>query len=163
MMDTMTTNKTINIEDLSTEIIVNIFRDGMRDAADDENEPLTDPKSDQRPDNTEFIMTSFPQTRVFYPLIIIDEFDDSDERVDAQVDFFRHSYALRITIYAESNTHLYHIRDQVRHFIESNYVANMDAGFHETSIQSSTAATWEVNAEVQKWEMIVSGMVFTKT
>lgn len=157
------TNETINIEDLSTEVVVNIFRDGMRAAADDDNEPLTDPKADQRPDDTEFVLTAFPQSRVFYPIIIVEEFDDTDERVDGQVDFFRHGYSLRITIYAETNTHLYKIRDQVRHFVESNYVKHMQDGFAESSIQSSTAATWEVNAEVQKWEMIVDGMVFTKT
>lgn len=156
-------NESIDTVDLSTEVVLNIFRDGLRTAADDPAQPFQDPNESQRPEGSPFVLTSYPQQNEFFPLVIVEEFDDKDRRIDAQADLFQHDYTIRITIYSETNTDLYHIRDQIRHFVESNFVQHMHDGFSDSSIESSNAANWEDIPEVLKWELIVSGVVHTKT
>ena len=152
----MSANEAIQTKNLSTEVVVNIFRDGFR-----ASRVITDPNATDRPDDGEFILTSYPSTDVFFPLIVVEEFDDASDRIDSQGDLHQHEYSVQISIYAYSNTNLYKIRDEIRHFLEQEYKNFMSDGFAEPTIESSTAANWESDPKVQKWEMVVSGLVHT--
>lgn len=157
----MSDNETIGTSKLSYRVVLELFRDGLRSAVDDPNQPLEDPAADKRPEGSEFILTSFPSSNVFYPLIVVDEFNDTNERIDAQADLYRHGYSVRVRVYAPSNTDLYHLRDGIRHYVESKFLEHMRNGFSNGTIDSSIAAEWEDNPDVQRWEFVISGVVHT--
>ncbi len=154
---------TIASENLSTTVVRDLLRDGLRSAADDSSYPLDDPAGSDRPDASKFVLTSFPDRKIYYPLIVVEEADDNSTKVDMQNPVHQHTYTVKITIYSKTNTHLFQIRDQIRQFIEADYMDLSDSGFAEPTIESSTSASWESNPEVKQWEMMISGLVYTES
>lgn len=151
---------TVAASNLSTAIVKDLLRDGLRSAASG-SDPLTDPKASSRPGDTKFVLTSFPDRDPFYPHVIVEEAGDTGARPDRREDLHEHVYDVRFTILSESSTDLFQIRDGVRDYIEDNITTFESNGYVDVEIASSGAATWEQDPAVESWELVISGIVYT--
>ena len=153
----------IPTKNLSKYVLTTLIRDKMRTDALDSNIPLTDPKEHTRGDNAPFILTSYPTTNVFYPHIIINEIGYGGQRLDAREDFFGGTMKLAFKIYAETNTHLFQIKDQIRDWLQRHVTYFNRQGFTELQFDSSVDTTWDEMATVKTMEITVSAKPYTTT
>ncbi|MDI6720379.1 MAG: hypothetical protein QMD46_12285 [Methanomicrobiales archaeon] len=107
------------------------------------------------------VVTAFPDRNRFYPHVVVAEASDSAERPDLRADLWKHQYAVTLEIHAETNTHLYRIRDQLTGWIESNPRTLELAGFVDTTIGPSISTTWDAGSAVKSWRIRVQGLVYT--
>lgn len=139
---------------LSTAVIRDLLRDGIRTGIDD-------PVSAKRPTGSRFVSTAYPDRSVYYPLIVVGEVSDRSYRPDIRAEVWKHTYAAQITIHAKSMTQLYQLRDEIRAWIEGNIRTLEQAGYMDASVSSSTSATWDPSASVYQWRLVVTGTVWT--
>jgi hypothetical protein len=145
---------TIEPSVLSTAVIRDLLRDGIRTGIDD-------PASAKRPTASQFVTTSYPDRSVYYPLIVVGEVSDRSYRPDIRAEVWKHTYAAQIMIHAKSMTQLYQLRDGVRAWIENNIRTLEQAGYMDASVSSSSSATWDAAATVYRWRLVVTGTVWT--
>lgn len=153
-------NPTIPVAELSTEVLVNTFLDGLSSHIDDANEPLADPLSSR--DQTEFLLTSWPTSGLELPHIIVHEFSDDASALDLKQDVDQHDYQVSVRVLARNNHELGKLKDQTRHFLQQERRAMLrDMGFAEASI-STEEPQWDETADYEEIQHVVSGLVHTR-
>jgi len=148
---------------MSKTIILDLLRDKMRADLDDPNIPLKDPKKETRGDKAPFILTSYPTTNVYFPHVIIGELTYSGNRLDAREDLFQGNFSVRISIHADTNTHLFQIKDAVRDWLQRNVTYLNRQGFTELQFDGSSPMDFDFTATVKQYEIILKGKVYTTT
>lgn len=151
----------IEVAKLSETVILTLIRDKMRDDILDPTIPLNDPKSQVRGDRAPMIMTSYPTVGVFYPHVVLEEFNQSGGRLDSRVDLFQTDFSVKISILADTNTELYRLKDQVRDWIQRNLTYLNRQGFAEVRIASTTPTNFDEDATVKSFEIIIVGQVYS--
>ncbi len=156
----MTTTE-ISSRSLSTAIIRDLFRDGLRAAlaAGD----ISDPSSARRNGAAPMVLTEFPDRGLLYPHIVVGEGSDVGDRPDSRADLWQHTYAVGIEIHAKSSTQMFRIRDEVRAWVEGNVDVLNAAGFTDPQISPGISMTWDRSEEVRRWKIVVKGTVYTVT
>ena len=148
-------------DEMSKTVILTIFRDGLLAAAADVGQPLEDPIELTRPEKSKFVLATIPMREVNYPHIVVSEDNDSAKRLDQRSCLLEHRYNVRALIRAETNTHIYKIRDGVRAWFQENYEQIRLAGFTDGEIIGSRPITWDETSLVKEWQMIFTGLVYT--
>lgn len=150
---------TVPNDSLSTAIIRDLWRDSLRAAV--AAGTITDPFAAKRPTGSPLVVTSLPDRSRYYPHIVVGEASDTSSRPDLRGDVWRHQYSVSLEVCAESNTHMYALRDALRGWIETNAATLNAAGFVDAEIVSSTSMNWDSTADVKKWRIVVRGFVYT--
>lgn len=149
-------------QDMSTEVIIGIFRDGLSAAAADTGQPLTDYGIATRPPKSKFVLTTMPSRYVHYPHIVVEEGGVTGGRIDRRASkLMKWDYTVIITIRASTNTHIYKIRDSIRAWMQDNYEAIRLAGFTDLLISGSGRTTWDETPLVKEFVLNVRGKVYT--
>lgn len=154
----MTTTE-ISSRSLSTAIIRDLFRDGLRAAV--AAGAIFDPSSARRAGAASMVMTEFPDQGVLYPHVIVSEASDVGDRPDSRADLWQHTYAVGIEIHAKSSTQMFRIRDEVRAWVEGNVDVLNAAGFTDPQISPGISMTWDRSEEVRRWKFVIKGTVYT--
>ncbi len=154
----MTTTE-ISSSSLSTAIIRDLFRDGLRAAiaAGD----IADPSSARRKTAAPMILSEFPDQGLLYPHIIVSEASDVGDRPDSRADLWQHMYAVGIEIHAKSSTQMFRLRDEVRAWVEGNVDTLNVAGFTDPQISPGIPMNWDANEQIRRWKFVVKGTVYT--
>lgn len=150
----------IGLATLSDTIVRGLFRDSMRADAANNAGTIRDPKTATRPAASQFVVTAFPARDPYYPMIIVEEANDSGGRIERTDALELHTYQVRIRIRSEIMTDLYKLRDQVRKWLNQNYVVMAQAGYCDVDVVSSTSATWDATSSVKEWQITVSGKAY---
>jgi len=140
-------------------MIRDLFRAGLRAAV--AAGTITDPKASTRPTSSPMVVSDLPDRSRFYPHIVVGEASDSADRPDSRAGLWEHAYSVSIEIHAETSTHLYQIRDQVRGWVESNVDTLNTAGFTDPVIATSTPTNWDAESRVRTWRFVIKGTVYT--
>lgn len=149
-------------EEMSTEVVVEIFKKGLAEAAAGSIFALEDPIKNTRRDKSRFVVTSIPNTDVEYPHIVVEENDVTGGRLDTrQSKLMAFKFQLLITIRAVTNTQIFPIKDGVREWLQKDWEAIKDAGFADLTIQGQGKITWDPTSQVKEFRMIVNGNVYT--
>src|SRR5690554_4728475 len=122
----MTTTE-ISSSSLSTAIIRDLFRDGLRAAVAAGD--IADPSSARRKTAAPMILSEFPDQGLLYPHIIVSEASDVGDRPDSRADLWQHTYAVGIEIHAKSSTQMFRLRDEARAWVEGHVDTLNAAGF----------------------------------
>ena len=146
---------------LSTSIIRDLWRANLRTALTGETPAIADPKKAIRPTGSSMVVTSLPDRSRFYPHIIVGEVSDVASRPDIRADVWLHQYSVSLEIHAETSTHVYQIRDQLRGWIENNTATLEAAGFVDAEITSSVSMSWDASSSIKSWRIVVKGLVYT--
>ena len=154
----MTTTE-ISSSSLSTAIIRDLFRDGLRAAI--ATGDISDPSSARRNGAAPMVLTEFPDQGLLYPHIIVSEASDVGGRPDSRADLWQHTYAVGIEIHAKSSTQMFRIRDEVRAWVERNVDTLNTAGFTDPQISPGIPMTWDQGEEIRRWKFVVKGTVYT--
>lgn len=156
----MTTTE-ISSRSLSTAIIRDLFRDGLRAAVAAGD--IFDPSSARRNGAAPMVLTEFPDRGLLYPHIIVSEVSDVGDRPDSRADLWQHTYAVGIEIHAKSSTQMFRIRDEVRAWVEGNVDMLNAAGFTDPQISPGISMTWDANEQIRRWKFVIKGTVYTVT
>jgi len=148
-------------ETMSTTIIIDIFRDGLIADAANPLTPLEDFGADSRPSKSKFVVTSFPKRGVYYPLIVVSEQSAPGGRIDRRADLQEYDYSVKVEIFAQTNTHLYKMRDAIRAWYQNNYEAIQTAGFTDPSVGTPVPTSWDSTAEIKSMYIPFTGKVYT--
>ncbi len=154
----MTTTE-ISSRSLSTAIIRDLFRDGLRAAVAAGD--IFDPSSARRNGAAPMVLTEFPDRGLLYPHIVVGEGSDVGDRPDSRADLWQHTYAVGIEIHAKSSTQMFRIRDEVRAWVEGNVDVLNAAGFTDPQMSPGISMTWDRSEEVRRWKIVVKGTVYT--
>lgn len=154
----MTTTE-ISSRSLSTAIIRDLFRDGLRAAVAAGD--IFDPSSARRNGAALMVLTEFPDRGLLYPHIVVSEASDVGDRPDSRADLWQHTYAVGIEIHAISSTQMFRIRDEVRAWVEAHVDALNAAGFTDPQIFPGIPMTWDANEQIRRWKIVVKGTVYT--
>lgn len=150
---------TVLSDTLSGSIIVNLWRDQLREAI--AAGAITDPSASTRPRKSPMVVTEFPDHTRHYPHIVVSEIADVSGRPDIRADLWKHQYTVGLEIHAKTSTHMFHIRDQVRGWIESNTALFNTMNFHDAEIVSTTSMSLDPTEQVRSWRIAVRGTVYT--
>lgn len=156
----MTTTE-INSSSLSTAIIRDLFRDGLRAAVAAGD--IFDPSSAGRKGAAPMVLTEFPDRGLLYPHIVVGEGSDVGDRPDSRADLWQHTYAVGIEIHAKSSTQMFRLRDEVRAWVEEHVDMLNAAGFTDPQTSPGISMTWDRSEEVRRWKIVVKGTVYTVT
>lgn len=156
----MTTTE-ISSRSLSTAIIRDLFRDGLRAAVAAGD--IFDPSSARRNGAAPMVLTEFPDRGLLYPHIVVSEASDVGDRPDSRADLWQHTYAVGIEIHAKSSTQMFRIRDEVRAWVEGNVDMLNAAGFTDPQISPGISMTWDANEQIRRWKFVIKGTVYTVT
>jgi hypothetical protein len=107
------------------------------------------------------IVSELPDRNRAYPHIVVGEASDTADRPDSRAGLWEHAYSVAVEVHAETSTHMYLIRDQVRGWVEGNVDALNAAGFTDPQIATSVAMTWDRESQVRSWRFVVRGTVYT--
>lgn len=152
----------IATENLSTEIVVNQFRDPLRAAAGpNDTDTITDPKAASRDSAHPFIVTSFPSTDLLYPLIVVREGGDSGSRPDRRVDLHEHEYDVVIQIATISTTTYFDLRDSIRGWFEDRIETLAGNGYEDAELVSAPRTNWDNDVDTTTGELVFRGVVNT--
>lgn len=152
-------NPTIQIQDLSTQVLVDTFVEGLIEYVDSD-EPLDDPLTSRT--RTEFVLTSWPTSGLELPHIIVHEFGDDSTPLDLKQDVDQHDYAVSIRVLARNNHELSKLKDQTRHFLQKERTRTFrDNGFAEPDI-STNEVQWDETADYEEIQHVVTGLVHTR-
>lgn len=154
----MTTTE-ISSRSLSTAIIRDLFRDGLRAAVAAGD--IADPSSARRKTAAPMILSEFPDQGLLYPHIIVSEASDVGDRPDSRADLWQHMYAVGIEIHAKSSTQMFRLRDEVRAWVEGNVDTLNVAGFTDPQISPGIPMNWDANEQIRRWKFVVKGTVYT--
>jgi len=154
----MTTTE-ISSRSLSTAIIRDLFRDGLRAAVAAGD--IFDPVSARRKGAAPMVMSELPDQGLLYPHIIVSEGSDVGDRPDSRADLWQHAYAVGIEIHAKSSTQMFRIRDETRAWVEGSVDVLNAAGFTDPQISPGIPMTWDQNEEIRRWKIIIKGTVYT--
>ena len=154
----MTTTE-ISSRSLSTAIIRDLFRDGLRAAiaAGD----ISDPSSAGRKGAAPMIMTELPDRGLLYPHIIVSEASDVSDTPDSRADLWQHTYAVGIEIHAKSSTQVFRLRDEVRAWVEEHVDMLNAAGFTDPQVSPGIPMNWDADEKIRRWKFVVKGTVYT--
>ena len=153
----MTTTE-ISSRSLSTAIIRDLFRDGLRAAiaAGD----ISDPSSAGRKGAAPMVLTEFPDRGLLYPHNR--ERGIRRRRPSGQSrDLWQHAYAVGIEIHAKSSTQMFRIRDEVRAWVEGNVDMLNAAGFTDPQVSPGIPMNWDADEQIRRWKFVVKGTVYT--
>jgi len=109
------------------------------------------------------VVTAYPDRDRYLPVIVVEEAGDTAIRQTYLADLWKHQYTLNLQIFAETNTHLYQLRDQLRKWLEGNLDTQEAAGFVDTEIASSISMNWDAGAATKGWQITVRGNIYTET
>ena len=154
----MTTTE-ISSRSLSTAIIRDLFRDGLRAAVAAGD--IADPSSARRKTAAPMILSELPDRGLLYPHIIVSEVSDVGDRPDSRADLWQHTYAVGIEIHAKSSTQMFRIRDEARAWVEEHVDMLNAAGFTDPQISPGIPMTWDQSEEIRRWKFVVKGTVYT--
>ena len=154
----MTTTE-ISSRSLSTAIIRDLFRDGLRAAVAAGD--IADPSSARRKTAAPMILSELPDRGLLYPHIIVSEASDVGDRPDSRADLWQHTYAVGIEIHAKSSTQMFRLRDEVRAWVEGNVDTLNAAGFTDPQISPGIPMNWDANEQIRRWKFVVKGTVYT--
>jgi len=143
----------------SETIVRDTIRDGLRSAATDETATLDDPNAPR--DDSQFVLTSYPDRRVEYPHIVVREVGDSGERRDSRTDLWLHNYTVRVELLGRSATEAMNMRAGVKAWFQRNYAALRDAGFVDVALDGSTPMNWEGDQSVSALQVTYTGDLYT--
>lgn len=155
----------IKTENLSKEIILNQFRNPLRQAVGpNEADTITDPVHSERDrtNNEYMITTSRPDSPRLYPLIVVREGGDSGSRPDRRADLHEHEYDVVTEILTKSDTTYFDLRDSVRAWFENRIDTLNGNGYEDAEIVSANRTQWEAEASVVSGEIVFRGTVNTK-
>jgi len=153
------TTTEISSGSLSTAVIRDLFRNGLRAAV--AAGTITDPKAATRPAASPMVVSELPDRNRAYPHIIVGEASDTADRPDSRAGLWEHAYSVAIEVHAETSTHMYLIRDQVRGWVEGNVDTLNAAGFTDPQIATSVPTNWDAESRVRTWRFVVRGTVYT--
>lgn len=156
----MTTTE-ISSRSLSTAIIRDLFRDGLRAAVAAGD--IFDPSSARRNGAAPMVLTEFPDRGLLHPHIVVGEGSDVGDRPDSRADLWQHTYAVNIEIHATSSTQMFRIRDEVRAWVEGNVDTLNAAGFTDPQISPGISMNWDANEQIRRWKFVIKGTVYTVT
>lgn len=151
----------ISSRSLSTAIIRDLFRDGLRAAVAAGD--IFDPSSARRNGAAPMVLTEFPDRGLLYPHIIVSEASDVGDRPDSRADLWQHTYAVGIEIHAKSSTQMFRLRDEVRAWVEEHVDMLNAAGFSDPQTSPGIPMTWDANEQIRRWKIVVKGTVYTVT
>lgn len=154
----MTTTE-ISSSSLSTAIIRDLFRDGLRAAVAAGD--IADPSSARRKTAAPMILSEFPDQGLLYPHIIVSEASDVGDRPDSRADLWQHTYAVGIEIHAKSSTQMFRLRDEARAWVEGHVDTLNAAGFTDPQISPGIPMNWDANEQIRRWKFVVKGTVYT--
>lgn len=157
----------IPAEDLSTEVVQNLFRSPIQAEADDQGAPLTDPREGKRdasdPEIPPFVLPSFPDQDPLYPHVLVSEADHDGARPDPARGIVEGDYDVEIGILARSTTQLNKITDGVRHWFVDQYDTLVANGFTNPRLVGGGAVpTFERDPSVEQRTMVYRGTVYTE-
>lgn len=153
-------NPTIEIANLSTQVLVDTFVDGLNAYVNDVNEPLEDPLTERS--HTRFILTSWPDSGLELPHIIVSEFGDDSSPLDLKQDVDQHDYAVSIRVLARNNHERSVLKDQTRHYLQKERTNTFrENGFAEPDI-STNESQWDETADYEEIQHVVTGLVHTR-
>jgi hypothetical protein len=153
----------IATENLSTEIVLHQFRDRLRNVSGpNDADTLTDPKAGSRDSGHPFIVTSFPDTKPLYPMVIVREAGDAGSRPDRRVDLHEHEYDVAVEILTRSSTTYFDLRDSIRGWFEDAIETLAANGFEDGEIVSANRTNWENDVSVVSGGVVFRGTVNTK-
>lgn len=154
----------VQTEELSEHIVRDVFRDSLRsEAGPDDSDRLTDPRDGDRDDSHPFIVTSFPNTKPLYPMIVVREGSDSAERPDRRHTLHEHQYEVLVQIGASSTTTMFSLRDGVKAWFEENIEYLESEGFEDATMGSATRADWDSDVSTATMQIPFEGIVNTIT
>ena len=152
----------VQTENLSEHIVRDTFRDSLRSVAGpNDSDTLTDPEDANRDDAHPFIVTSFPDTKPLYPMIVVREGADSAERPDRRHDLHEHQYQVLVQYSASSSTAMFSLRDGIKAWFEDNIEFLESEGFEDASIGSATRADWDSEVSTASGQIPFDGLVNT--
>ncbi|HKM25266.1 MAG TPA: hypothetical protein VJY40_06465 [Corynebacterium sp.] len=154
----MTTTE-ISSSSLSTAIIRDLFRDGLRAAV--AGGDIADPSSARRNGAAPMVLTEFPDRGLLYPHIVVGEGSDVGDQPDSRADLWQHTYAVGIEIHAKSSTQMFRLRDEVRAWVEGNVDTLNAAGFTDPQMSPGIPMNWDANEQIRRWKFVVKGTVYT--
>ena len=152
-------NPTIPIQDLSTEVLKNTVVDGLESYVSG-TEPLTDPLDNRT--QTQFILTSWPDSGLELPHIIVSEFSDDATPLDLKQDVDQHDYQVSVRVLGRNNHERAKLKDQTRQFLQKERIRSFrDAGFANISI-STNESQWDETGDYEEIQHVVTGLVHTR-
>lgn len=154
----------IQAGNLSTAIVRDLWRDNLRAAAGpNDADALTDPKSSERDDSHPFVVTSYPDTKPLYPMIIVREGADSAARPDRRHTLHEHDYQVLVQIGAKSSTTMFDLRDSVKAWFEGNIEMLEGNGFEDAVMGDSARVDWDGETSTETTQIPFNGVVNTIT
>lgn len=152
----------VQTENLSEHIVRDTFRDSLRSVAGPSaSDTLTDPEDANRDDAHPFIVTSFPDTKSLYPMIVVREGADSAERPDRRHDLHEHQYQVLVQYAASSATTMFSLRDGIKAWFEDNIEYLESEGFEDATIGSASRADWDSEVSTASGQIPFDGLVNT--
>ena len=150
----------IPVQNLSTVVVKELFRDRIQAYADEGTNPLVDPKKTKRPEGTTFVLTAAPEREVYYPHIIVKEVARPGGPMDHQVAQQEREYSVRVIIEAKSNKEIYQIRDGLEAWFMDDYMYLNEHGFIDPMVTSNVEANYDDTPQVKRWEIVYTGKVY---
>jgi hypothetical protein len=153
----------VQTENLSEHIVRDTFRDSLRAnaGAQGSKEYLIDPEDANRDDAHPFIVTSFPDTKPLYPMIVVREGADSAERPDRRHDLHEHQYQVLVQYAASSSTAMFQLRDGIKAWFEDNIEFLESEGFEDATIGNASRADWDSEVSTASGQIPFGGIVNT--
>lgn len=145
----------------SKKIVRDTIRDGLRDAVDDGEYALEDPR-DERSDS-ELILTDFPSRDVEYPHVIVAEGGQTGGRLDSRVDLWETTFDVSVQCFGRSTTEAMNLRDQVREWFQAAYETLRDAGYTDVELASTSPIEHESDVSQKAFQLTYTGTLYTTT
>lgn len=150
------------------EVVVDVLRDGLRAAIDDDEYLFEDADDRNRPvdpgpsdEVSALVLTSFPSRHVTYPHVVVREVGASSEQMDNRADVWRDNYTVRFECYGRSSTEAGKFAGGVRGWLKNNKRELRDAGFHDPSISDTSDMQHFEEVRTGAKKVTLSGRLYT--
>lgn len=155
-----THNPTLDPRALSTTIVQETIRPALEDYAEeyDLDADDVDRSGTKMPP---LVVTAYPD-QPLYPHVVVDEDTATGSKIDERHDFLEWEFGVSIECSGRSSTEMFALKDGVRGYFATEQEALRNAGFADISIDGSPSS-WDANADVATWELVVTGLVHTHT
>lgn len=143
---------------MSREVVKDLIADELQTYLDDAD---VDPVS--RSDAAPLVLTSWPDTGLQYPHVVVQEASITSSKFGNQRnDLWEHGISVLITVAARQDTEKFILKDTTRGFVLDSQNAELrDGGFHDGEIESTTESDFEDDPEITTMQMTVTGTVFS--
>jgi hypothetical protein len=143
----------------SSHVLRDLFTMPLRDEADGSEGFIDDTKD--RQGEAPMVLTSLPDSGVFYPHIIIDRAAQSSEVLDRHGDVWEADIDVRATIHCKSATQANKLADGVVAWFEANQWWLHQNGFMDGSSGPIQDANWDSGSTITTLQVTFSGRLNT--